>query len=214
MSDATTHRVVDGESVESIAANCGLNTNDIWNLSENKALRDLRKDPDILSPGDKLAVPATKPLEFRRPTGQTHDLVVTVPKSKLRLQLKLRGQPRANLPCLLFVDGQQIPLTTDGEGKLETTISAKAKKARLVVDPKGKQPVTYQLLLRGIHPTSVATGWQGRLHNLGYPVDVDGEATGAMSQAALSLFQEKQKLTPNGTADDDTKAKLEELHGC
>lgn len=216
MSEAETHTVIDGESVENIAANYGLPLDAIWGLSENQDLRDRRKDPHILRPGDKLAIPATTPLTYQRAIDQKHELVVQVPKSKLKLQLKKLGQPRANQSCVLIVDGKQTTETTDGQGNLEVPISGKAKKARLIVGT-GNDQITYDLKLRGIHPTSATTGWQARLHNLGYPVDVDGDATGAMSQAALCLFQEAQKpqkLPATGKPDDDTRAKLEESYGC
>jgi LysM repeat protein len=217
MSDAHTHTVKDGESVESIAANSGLPLDKIWSLSENEKLRNKRKDPHILNPGDKLAVPATKPLTFDRATGQTHEFSVQVPKSKLKLQLKKHGEPRANQPCELVVDGFKMPpLTTDGSGNLEAEIPAKAHAATLTVGT-GKEQVLYKLQLRGIHPIAEPTGWQARLHNLGYPVDVDGDGVGNMSYAALCLFQESKdpkKLPPTGKLDDDTKNKLEQRYGC
>jgi hypothetical protein len=216
MSEAKTHTVLDGESVESIAANYGLPLDAIWGLSENKDLHDRRKDPHILRPGDRLAIPATTPLTYQRPIDQKHEFVVQVPKSKLKLQLKKLGEPRANQSCILTVDGKQTPVTTDGQGNIEVPISGTAKNARLVVGT-GTDQVTYELKLRGIHPSSVITGWQARLHNLGYPVDVDGDATGSMSQAALCLFQEAQKpkkLPATGKPDDDTRTKLEEGYGC
>ncbi len=214
MSEDPYRTLKDGQSVESIAAAIGLPIETIWNAPENRALRELRGDPHVVNPGDKLFVPPTAPKTYTFETGKRHQVVIPTVKSKLQLQFKHEGKPRAFQPYVLKIDGgKEKTDKTDDQGKMETEISALAKTATISVG-QGKDQVSYTLELRGLHPTSVTTGWQARLHNLGYSVGkVDGQP-GRRSEAALCAFQEDQKKQPTGKPDQDTQDKLKELRGC
>ena len=46
------HKVKQGECVSSIAAEHGVPAKKVWNAADNEALREQRRTPDVLLPGD------------------------------------------------------------------------------------------------------------------------------------------------------------------
>jgi len=208
----TFHDVAQGESVESIAAEAGHLPKTLWDAPENKALRDQRRDMHVLMPGDRLFVPPVKPKTFSFPTGSAKTFKVTRPPSRLKLALVKDGKPRANAPYRLTVDGVEERGSTDGNGQIDRPISPRAERATLVVG-EGKDETRYELGLRALDPVTEVSGAQGRLRNLGYDVEVDGELE-ARTRAALAAFQQAEGVKVTGELDDATRAKLKERHGC
>jgi len=209
----TWHVVEQDESVESIGARARRLPKTIWDAPENKELRDKRKDPNVLMPGDRLFLPQIEAETFSIPTGGSQAFVLDQPDSRLQLQLVDGTEPRANKPYVLRVDGKELRGSTDGDGKLDCPVPVLARMAELTVG-EGDEVVTYELELRGLDPVTEPTGLQARLANLGYDAGpVDGEA-GLRTRAALAAFQKDQGLEPTGELDASTRSKLEEKHGC
>ena len=65
----TQHTVVQGEDIGSLAADLGYHMNTIWDDPANKSLRELRKTPFVLDPGDVVTLP-DKPDESLRSFAQ------------------------------------------------------------------------------------------------------------------------------------------------
>ena len=79
------HKVTPGESAEFVAWEHGHEDfKTVWNHDDNAKLRERRPDPNILMPGDKLAMPETKPRVYTLATGQRHRIVVNIPRKELR----------------------------------------------------------------------------------------------------------------------------------
>jgi hypothetical protein len=81
------HVVQRGECLAGIAYRQGIKDwKLLWNASENKTLRDERKLPNLLRPGDEVAIPARKVHEIIRSTDATHRLVISslTPKARVR----------------------------------------------------------------------------------------------------------------------------------
>ncbi len=206
------HEVRQGESVESIAAGCGHLPKTIWDAPENSELRERRKDPHVLMPGDRVFVPAVKPRTFTVATGGKYRFVVERPTSRLRLQLTKGGKPRANEPFVLLVDGQKECGTTDGDGWVDHPVAARATFASLTVG-KGDEEARYRIELRALDPATEASGVKARLGQLGYDVGpIDGEWT-ASARSALCAFQSAQGLEVTGEADEATCNKLKQVYG-
>jgi hypothetical protein len=225
MPSGIAHTVQDGESAESIAASQHIPLTRVWNASENKDLKSLRHDdPHILNPGDTLFVPPVVLKHLPGDTNRRHVFISPAPKSKLMLQIRRFGKPRANLSYVLEIkdaDGKKtLQNHTDSNGNIEADISPCAESATLSLGT-GEEKISYQLFLRGVHPLSETTGWQARLVNLGYPVGkVDGQPL-RRSQASLCAFQDDQKLKPASGLDKDsgkppqaTQDSLKKAHGC
>lgn len=194
-----------GDTLISVAAEHGfLDAEEVWQAPENAALRAERK-PDLLAPGDQLFVPDRQPRTVQVQTGQRKTAVVDRTPAKLRLILRdALGEPRANQPCTIEVDGVAHDLTTDGTGLVEVDIPPTARDAVLRVG--GEQ---HALAIGYLGPASTQAGAVARLRNLGYlVVDDDERAT----RLAVELFQADHKLAIDGKWQSIV-GKLEELHG-
>lgn len=207
------HVVSQGESVDSVAALCGLQPETIWDAPENGELKRQRKERHILMPGDRLFIPPIQPKTASVPTGQLHRFTVQRPRARLKVQIVEDGRPRANEPFVLRVDGEaELRGATDGSGWVDQSLPPLAREASLTVG-EGEAAVTYPLLLRALDPITEISGIQGRLRNLGYAeVTVDGEL-GPATVAALCAFQRDHGLSVTGKPDQATQGKLEAQHG-
>src|SRR5271165_350062 len=85
--DGTLHTVVQGECVSSIAGQAGFLWETIWNHPANSQLKLLRKDPNVLLPGDLLFIPRKTPEKFTRATDMLHRFVLKGEPCYLRLQV-------------------------------------------------------------------------------------------------------------------------------
>jgi len=85
-SDYKTHKVRQGECISSIAHRYGHFWETIWNDAKNANLKALRKDHNVLLPGDILHVPPIRSKETSIATQQTHRFVRKGVPAKLRLR--------------------------------------------------------------------------------------------------------------------------------
>jgi hypothetical protein len=219
----TQHQVLQGESVESIAFEAGLLPDTVWNDPANADLKTARKSLHVLLPGDSLYVPDITMKTVPCATGRKYTFKRKAVPSKLTVRFLTEGKPWAGKAYTFTVDGTPRQGTTDGDGWLKETVLPSAQSAvvtfadPLPADPDAPPPsasdpdpapITYNLLLRSLDPSSEVTGVQGRLSNLGYwPGDIDG-FLGPRTVAALGAFQKDNGLEPTGQIDDATKGKL------
>jgi hypothetical protein len=203
------HKVSRGDSIPSIAKDNGFFWETIWNHGENADLKAKRQNPNQLVPGDEVFVPEPDPKKVSKSTDAKHEFVRRGEPHKLKLQLKMLGEPRANEAFVLDLDGELIEGQTDGDGKLEQLIPGNARGGRLILQD-GKEIIPIRI--GNLDPVDVVTGVQQRLNNIGFRCGAEGGELNEATQKALRLFQEAHKLTVSGEADDATKAKLRELH--
>jgi hypothetical protein len=206
------HVVRQGECLTSIAAAHGLHPDTIWNDAANAELKRKRKDPSVLLPGDRLHVPERRLKQESGATEQRHRFRRKGLPVRLILTIRQGGQPRADTPYALTVDGRTREGTTDGDGKLDEPIPAGAHGARLVVDPGGEDEQIFELDLGGLDPVTETAGVQKRLDNLGFTCESSGELDD-QTAAALMAFQKEHDLEPTGSADAKTCDKLVQEHG-
>jgi hypothetical protein len=217
-----THIVRPGDYVALIAARFGLHDAAvILEAPENARLRRGDRSPDLLAPGDRVVIPDPAPRSERADTGQRHRFVTTAPPPP-----KLRVRPRDNEGRPLALDGaearvggQPRPTSVDdevvtveiqfGDEHVELDLPMARVKLRLAVghlDPLYRDRDASEVMFSGV---------QARLQNLGY---LTGAATGIFDKAttrALRAFQRAAmaRSAPDGHADEETLAALEEHHG-
>ena len=201
----TQHTVQQGDCISSIAAQYGLPWRKIWNDPANSALKQTRKDPNVLFPGDALTVPDKEIKEEGRPVDSRHVFKLKDPPTRIKIRLLLDDAPRANLHYDLVVDSRTIKGTTDGGGFLEAIIPPSAATGVLTVTDGPARDI-FQLGFGTLDPIETEEGVLKRLGALGFLLE-DG------LEAAVRAFQAKQHLEVTGRVDDALRSKLKEKFG-
>lgn len=119
MGEGTQRTAKQGDSIESIAYAAGHIWETVWEAPENAELRELRKTPHVLLPGDVVFVP---PIEVRTEsiaTGQQHKLRRNSVPSKLTVRFLVDGEPRADAAYTFVCGGVERQGATDGDGWLD-----------------------------------------------------------------------------------------------
>ncbi|MEO5729276.1 MAG: hypothetical protein ABI134_19250 [Byssovorax sp.] len=203
------HRLKQGECLSSIAAAHGHVWKHVWKHPENAPLRDKRKDPNILLPGDVVFVPDREPKSVEVASSKKHRFTVKLDKVALHLRLTGNLEPLKSEPYVLQLEGGDIKGETDGDGKLDAQIPAGLTQVTLIL-PKRRQ--SYTLALGHLDPVDTPSGAEARLQNL--RMLPDGQSNDATLKSALSTFQRVKKLKESGELDASTKAALRDEHGC
>ncbi len=110
---AKDHEVRAGDCINSLAAENGLFWEELWNHPKNAELKNKRKDPNVLKPGDLVHIPDIQPRIVTKPTEQRHKFVRKGVPAKFRIRL-LEPQLDQSPP------GQQKPGPASGSRRVET----------------------------------------------------------------------------------------------
>jgi hypothetical protein len=202
------HVIQQGECIATLASRAGVAVEDIWHHSDNRELRERRRSPYVLAPGDVVCVPAPEPQQFDGATGKTHRFRGNT--TKLRLTLTHDGSALADEPYDLQIAGSSYPGRTSGQGKIDVTIPVSAMEGALWF-PERRWRI--DLGIGQLDPVDTPTGAQARLSQLGYyPGRVDADF-GPVSQAALRDFQKDHGMEQTGRLDRPSIDKLLEIYG-
>jgi hypothetical protein len=211
------HIVKQGEHLSGIAKHYGFTDfKTIWDRPENAELKEKRKNPNILYPGDKLFVPDKEEKEESGETEERHHFKLKGTPLLLRLVIKDLGhKPLANTPCELHVEGRVHELTTDDGGQIEQPISKDAKEGFLLFkDPQTPFDRVLPIKIGHLDPVEELSGQKARLNNLGYDTGPMDETDDEKFQWAVQEFQCDEQLTVDGACGPKTQARLKERHGC
>ncbi|HWV99923.1 MAG TPA: peptidoglycan-binding domain-containing protein [Candidatus Acidoferrum sp.] len=194
-----------GDCISSIAYEQGFFPDTIWNHPGNAELKQKRKDPNVLLPGDIVVIPDKQLKELSKPTEQEHRFKKKGVPAKLKLRLLKNNQPRKNEKYRLIIDGISLEGTTDGNGFLEKPLPPDAKEGKLIIGKKDPKEV-FVFHFGTVDPLDSDDGVAERLRNLGYAPEEN-------SEGALKRFQADHGLKVTGQADDATRNKLKEVFG-
>ena len=216
---SSSHIVKQGEYLAMIARDYGFaDYMTIWNASENAALREKRKDPNILHPGDVVQIPSRNLRTEQRATGTRHRFVVKTTRLRLRVALEDAFNDHVkNANCELRVDGETFQLKTDANGTIEHPISSNAKRAELVLRQHAGTAFTdvvLELRIGHLDPIDQLSGQVSRLTNLGYLQHAIESELDSLFLASVQEFQCDHGLQVDGKCGPLTRKKLEAVHGC
>jgi hypothetical protein len=201
------------ECIESIASENGLFWETIWNDPQNAKVKEERKDPNLILPGDRLYV---REIETKKETGETdkrHTFVRKGVPSALHMQFLIGGEPRQGVAYRLSLGDIEFKGSTDDKGRISHPVPPDTVGGVLTIGPPDAEEV-YVLVVRGLDPINTISGIQQRLHNLNFnPGPIDG-IVGPLTRASVRLFQEHTDLDPDGIAGPKTQAKLKEWYGA
>jgi hypothetical protein len=197
----------EGDCISSLAETWGFLPDTLWNA--NPDLQSLRKNPNVLLPGDELTVPEKCIKTSPAVTDQHHQYVRKGVPTKFRLVLERFRQPVRNKQYLLSVEGKNYEGTTSDTGLLEVSLPPNAREGVLKIP---EEQIECELQFGYLDPLDELVGAQARLQNLGYyHGELDGEANDEF-QGGLQAFQSDFDLPVTGELDDATKQKLFDEH--
>lgn len=214
------YTVQQGDCMSSIGFANGFFWKTLWDLGENAALKALRKNPNVLLPGDVVYVPDLRPRQETRSANSRHQFKRKGVPELLRMKL-LDGmhRPRPNLDYVIVIDGISRRGKTDGNGQLVESIQPSAQAGTLTFAAPGK-PVAgkpkkqvLQLQLGTLNPITEMSGVKARLQNLQFYRGAIDENLDDDTARAIRAFQRRKGLPVTGAADDATKAQLLQAHG-
>jgi hypothetical protein len=206
------YEVQQGDCIASIADAHGLFWQTIWNDPQNADLKRVRKNPNILFPGDRVHIPE-KDLKWQsRPTEQKHQFVRLGVPEKLEIVVKSADEARANEKYRLVIDGKEFTGQTDGNGRLKQSIPPGSKMGVLTVG-EGAAEQAFEIKLGHMDPIDEISGLQGRLNNLGFDCGEENGELNDVTVAAMQAFQAKAGIPVTREPDQATRDALASEHG-
>src|SRR5262249_12938477 len=157
--------VQQGECLSSIAARYGLSDWErLYDDPRNAELKKKRPYPNILAPGDEVAIPEPTPKAIEAATGRSHRFVVNTRTVKLRLALlDLYGTAYEGKSFVLTVGAKEIKRRTGQGGLIECDVPAQAQSAHLRVwlDDDDPDPhIDWDLAIGHLDPIDMISGVQ------------------------------------------------------
>jgi Putative peptidoglycan binding domain len=207
---ARTTIVEPGDCFYNLSRQEGFHWETLWNHSDNADLRERRKHPNILLPGDQVFVPDLTVKEVARPTDRRHRFVQKGVQARFTVTLLDMGRPRANERYVLTVNGRSKEGCTNANGELTESIPPDAREGILRL---GENREEMTIHFGYIDPIEEIRGVQSRLKNLGfYDAAIDDELTPETS-AAIAEFQRSINLLADGELSGETRQALVQAHG-
>jgi N-acetylmuramoyl-L-alanine amidase len=204
------HVVKKGECLASIAAQHGFEWKTIWELPDNKALRDKRPNPNIIFQGDVVCIPEKKLHEEKISTGQKHKFQATATHCQFRLRLMVNDKPLDNTTWTLTLASDHAELKSDGDGWIEQKIAPNAGKGSLQLQ---NSQVTFALEFGRLDPIDQVQGVQQRLSNMGFFRGAcDGKQNDHLA-LAIAAFEKYARLPVTGKLCAALREKLVKMHG-
>jgi len=229
------HDIAQGDYVSKIARIYGFASHHtIWDAPENKELKEKRKNPNILYPGDQLFIPDKETREESRSTDKRHRFELDGEKHMLRIALKdLKNHPVQKSQCTLCVETDSHEFVTGWDGIIEQEITSPEQVkhgmllGHVMTDAVLLIATPIRLRIGELHPVTKVSGQVARLNNLGYdawevpekPFSEPEAYKVSRSPRFRSAVEEFQcdfmgPTEVDGECGEKTQAKLAKIHGC
>ncbi len=213
--DGKWHHTHQGETIGSLAKKNGLLPEAIWNHSANGDLKNRRKNPNLLLPGDWVFIPDKRVKEESGGTETKHRFKLKIPLQTLVLQIipstlpvhANTRKPQRPIAYTLSIGNRTIEGETESEGIIRVE-KVPPDVNRAILNIMGR---TIQILIGHLDPEDEDSGLKGRLQNLGY-IRGETEISGPQMEAALRTFQKLNHLRATGEPDTDTLSKIKDLN--
>ncbi len=207
-----TYIVEQGDCIVSISEQHGFYWETIWKDAGNRDLRNLRKDPMVLYPGDHVFIPERTIKTAAAGTEKRHRFVRLGIPPRVKIRVNLEGCPLSGKPYRFRIEGETFSGNVDSDGYVEIPVQSTARHGTLTVG-EGNEAMYIDMDLGALNPVDTIMGVQQRLSNLGMePGLLDGQL-GPNTRAALRRFQQLNGLEPTGNLDRQTSQKLRDAHG-
>ena len=210
--------VKQGDFFAKLAFVHGFDADKVWHHPKNEELSALRKDGDVLFPGDILYVPVAprKTLAFTKEAVNAYK--ARLPRVKVKIALAgPGGEPLANEPYVLKGLGDDEPKTADGDGNVIFEAPVNVRQVELSLPSRTQ---IYRVLVGDLDPVREPSGGRMRLEHLGLCGAAFAEGEEAYARldeaqlaAALKAFQRRQGPSATGELDAAIEEALLIAHG-
>jgi N-acetylmuramoyl-L-alanine amidase len=164
----------------------------VWDFAGNSALKDLRRDPCILLPGDQVAIPS-KLQRVAEVSGGKAEYVLQSANEILRVRFT-EADFGGDRQARFVAKPDQGPetsgaLASDGTMQIDILPGVAKINVDVFVDDNDQPQGRYELAVGHLDPVEEISGVQARLGNLGY---YSGPITGSLDDAtrrAISAFR-------------------------
>jgi N-acetylmuramoyl-L-alanine amidase len=226
------HKVKQGEHLTSIASMYGFRDfRTVWLHPDNSELRALRRNPNLLFPGDEVSIPEKQQKSEPSDTGKLHRFQIKGQKLLLQIIVQdINANARRDTFYLLKVHEDVFGHNTDAKGMTKDKIEDSDRDGELLLDDPR---LLFRLKIGHLNPLiespetvadekerrEAIAGWQDRLNNLGYFAGYT-PTNDRQLHWAIEEFQCEHGWNPvkgkkpTGKTDHETRDKLEEVHGC
>lgn len=218
---AKVHTVQQGETLNRIAKTYKFVSGEtIYNHADNAEFRKIRKDPNVIFPGDKINIPDKEDRTGSGSTNSTHIFRVKKPIIEtFRVRIQNRsGKPWVGKRVSLVVGGESFdaPIGSDGVVSVDLPIGDETGgELKVFMDPASEEPThIYEVQLGHLDPVQELSGVQARCNLLGFDCGVADGIMGSKTRAGVKEFQADNGLDVDGVPGPMTKGKLEAVYGC
>jgi len=213
------HTVVQGEHIPGIAAKHGFRDfRSIWDHPRNAQLKQERKNPNVLFPGDEVFIPDRDLKEEARRVDARHRFVLAARGLQLRVKvIDLRDKPVRR--TAFFRTSTDTNLVGPKNDIYEIDIDPGEKDVTLGFPANATEPARPDIHLEvgSLDPEGKPSGQQERLNNLGYFAGFSATPDPEQFQWAVEEFQHDNRirhtLKVTGKVDDRTADALAKEHG-
>jgi hypothetical protein len=207
--------VVQGDYLTRLGYLRGFAPADVWDHPSNADLKALRKNMDILLPGDVLYIPEDPSPPSSLAVGSGNRFMARVPTVTVALTLRAEDKPLAGEPYELRGLGDPVSGNLDGDGKISIDVPVNVGELHIFLPQRNE---LYPVRVGFLDPATERSGAWGRLSNLGYFGYLGAESvTDDAYRRALMAFQKDHAddcgLTATGELDADTSRALVTVHG-
>ncbi len=213
MADLFPYVVKQGEFLAKIAHLRGFDAQEVWDHPKNAALKQQRKQPALMCPGDILWMPRTGREPHQLLLQSNNKFRAQLPVVRIQHEFSVDGEPLADLEYRVYGMGEVFEDVSDEQGKIDVDVPIHVPSVKVVFETG----MVYRLQVGHSDPANSETGAMQRLKQLGYMSDWDHgsvEATERSYALALEGFQRQHDLKPTGVLDEATIATLEKEFGC
>jgi hypothetical protein len=214
---ATTHIVVQGECLSSIAHDFGFGDwHTIYDDPHNSAFRAKRPDPNLIYPGDELYIPDFTPRDDNCQTDMNHRFQLLAKPTYLNLRIQdPADKALSGANYTLTLDRLTFHGKTDGDGWIKRKIYPNSQFGTLQVWPNSDDQETFfkwDVKLGHLDPLDTTSGVKARLNNLGYDCGEVDSTEDDLYDQAVRQFQQDHNLTVDGIVGPQTRGKLKQEH--
>jgi hypothetical protein len=203
--------IAQGDYLSQLAARFGFDATTVWGHPANRELAALRRNPDMLLPGDVLQIPeprAGASLSVQAQT--TNRFRARVPRVTVAVVFRDHGRPIAN--ARYEIRGVTFPPgTSNGDGKVEVRVPVTIREFEVYFP---EQRRSFLVCVGHMDPLDEQSGLRQRLQHLGHmPLWLSAADGSDAFTRAIRKYQRAAGLPETGIADEATRAQMKVDHG-